>query len=226
MRLPSAPKTEIDFTGETDADLLGYMGMRECEPEARDAFAEFYCRHAEWLYNFLCRPRTLQLSGGEEGVKDVLQATFLRAYDGAHTFDPGGNATQDSSRRRARAWLGGIANNVIHDILRVPDMMNVVSEPNLLDQIVECKPAELSQMAEWVREALEALTEREKDVVLVTVLHHKFGEKHQRLPNAVSLGLAQRWNTTPENIRALRSRALKKVKEAVEARELGARSKL
>jgi len=53
-------------------------------------------------------------------------------------------------------------------------------------------------------------------VLRVTALYHK-AEGHNRLPNDVSAELAARWNTTNENLRAIRSRAMKKLRKAMEA---------
>jgi RNA polymerase sigma factor (sigma-70 family) len=225
MRLPSAPETDIDFTGENDADLLGYMGMRECELEARDAFAELYKRHAEWLYNVLLKRRMTRLVGGEEGAQDVLQITFILAFKKAHTFDAGNEGDPVSYRRRVRAWLGTIANNVTCNILRGSDALNrAIVDPNILDGVLERQPEGQSPKADLIRDVLETFSEREKDIILETTLYYKAGEGHQRLPNEASRELSRRWNTTTENIRAIRSRALRKIKAAIEDREPEARS--
>jgi DNA-directed RNA polymerase sigma subunit (sigma70/sigma32) len=68
-----------------------------------------------------------------------------------------------------------------------------------------------------VTEGLDELSEREQDVLRVTALYQRAGD-HQRLPNAISAELALRWETTNENIRAIRSRALKKLSDFVTGR--------
>ena len=70
---------------------------------------------------------------------------------------------------------------------------------------------------ELMRRALGELTERERDVLRVTALYLRAGD-NQRLPNAVSAELAQRWGTNSDNIRAIRSRAMKKLKSFVAER--------
>jgi DNA-directed RNA polymerase sigma subunit (sigma70/sigma32) len=61
-------------------------------------------------------------------------------------------------------------------------------------------------------DGLDQLTDREQDVLRITALYQKAGDAHQRLPNEASAELATRWGTTNENIRAIRSRAMKKLK--------------
>jgi RNA polymerase sigma factor (sigma-70 family) len=224
MRLPSAPKTAIDFSSDSDADLLGFMAMREGDPEAaRDAFAEFYQRHAPWLYDALCRSRR-RLVGSEDGASDLVQDTFRKAYERAHTFELGDLINPDAVRRRARTWLCSIANNTSHDHQRSHDgMVRAIALADLSREPEAIEP-EVSLDAETIRDALEALTDRERDVILDTAYYLKVGVGHQRLPNEASAALARRWNTTPENIRAIRSRTIKKIKETLANRPPRGRS--
>ena len=69
-----------------------------------------------------------------------------------------------------------------------------------------------------VSEGLDGLSEREREILRVTALYGQVGEKRGRLPNAVSRDLAARWGTTNDNIRAIRVRALKKLKEFLSSR--------
>ena len=64
---------------------------------------------------------------------------------------------------------------------------------------------------ERVREALMALSERERLVLRVTLQWYRPGEEHQRLPNDVAADLARTLQTTPENLRQIRRRAMRKV---------------
>jgi DNA-directed RNA polymerase sigma subunit (sigma70/sigma32) len=61
------------------------------------------------------------------------------------------------------------------------------------------------------------LTEREEDVLRTTFHWHDPTKEHQKLPEAVLSNLAKRWKTTPDNIRQIRSRALRKLKDALES---------
>ncbi len=216
MRLPLAPKSRIDFSGETDADLLGLMSLRDGDEDAaRDAYAELFRRHATWLYSTICssRMRNVVINGEE----DVVQETFRRAYQGAETFRYEGPENSKSRSRGIRAWIGGIANNVICDTLRSHDCMDIALGMDNPDEFCELPRAMPSRQTELAREALDSLSDREKDVVLERLYHYKWGERHQRMPNEASSALAKRWNTTNVNIRAIYSRALKKIGARVKA---------
>jgi RNA polymerase sigma factor (sigma-70 family) len=205
----------------SDAELLERVSERSLDPQvARGAEAEFYERHARYLYGVLLQRvrRPLALSGRE--VEDLVQETFFRAFARAATYNVGDAWDPESERRRTRAWLGRIAQHLLADWLA--DAREISASP-YLDTLAEPEagpPSSRSPKLRLLREALDTLTERERDVLRVAALYFRPGEEHQRLPNEVSAELARRWDTTNENLRAIRSRAAKKLKQYLEARLL------
>jgi len=203
----------------SDAELLERVSQRATSATlARAAEAEFYARHARYLYGVLLQRvrRPLALSGRE--VEDLVQETFFRAFARAATFSAGDAWDEDSERRRSRARLGRIAQRLLADWLA--DVREVSASP-YLDTLAEEEPAPPSSRSpklRLMREALDTLNERERDVLRVAALYFRPGEQHQRLPNDVAAELGRRWQTTNENIRAIRSRATKKLKEYLETR--------
>jgi len=199
----------------SDAELIGRIAEQAVDTErASLAQAEFYGRHVRYLYGVLRQQQEKLLNVAGVSAEDLVQETFHRAFERAHTFTPGDATSDEQLRRRARAWLGRIAQNLLADYLR--RVREVSATPYLeglscdgIEQSSEPTP-ELAA----VSEGLAALSEREQDVLRVTALYLRAGE-HQRLPNAVAAELAARWQTTSDNIRAIRSRALKKLKAFV-----------
>ncbi len=202
---------------EGDAELLARVARRDVEPAAaRAAQAALYERHVRYLYGVLLRQRRKLLDLAAVSAEDLVQDTFHRAFERAHTFKADDLADADQARRRTRAWLGRIAHHLLCDAL---DRRREVSASNWLDR-VSCdaidEPAAESPELARVRAALSALPEREQDVLRVTALYHRAGGDAQRLPNAVSQELAERWDTNSDNIRAIRSRAMKKLRSLLE----------
>jgi len=202
----------------TDADLLERVAAGGRDPRAaQKAQAELYARHVRYLYGVLAsrRQRLLALAG--TSAEDLAQETFHRAFEHAHTFSTDGITDPEQLRRRTRAWLGRIAQNLLADAL---EREREVSATPYIER-VSCDgiddPPPSSPELRMVRDAMEDLSEREQDVLRVTALYFRAGE-HQRLPNAVSAELAERWGTTNENVRAIRSRAMKKLKQLLSAR--------
>jgi RNA polymerase sigma factor (sigma-70 family) len=74
--------------------------LLERASSAPEAFAVFYRRHESAVVAFLGR-----LSGDAQLTVDLTAETFARAYGAREQFDP--------ARGEARAWLLGIARNVL-----------------------------------------------------------------------------------------------------------------
>ena len=200
---------------DSDPELLALIADRDADPSARNrAQAAFYSCHVRYLYGVLARDAHKLLRVAGVGPEDLVQETFHRAFERAHTFSAGDATEPEQLRRRTRAWLGRIALNLLADYLR--SVREVSATPYLeqlsCDEIDRAAPP--SRELSSICAALDRLSEREQDVLRVTALYQRAGD-HQRLPNAVSAELAARWGTTNENIRAIRSRALKKLKELV-----------
>ncbi|NLF31154.1 MAG: sigma-70 family RNA polymerase sigma factor [Planctomycetes bacterium] len=206
---------EERLADQTDADLLETMSLAQADPaEARDAWEVFYRRHATYLYA-VCLRAYGDLLGGEAGAADLVADTFGRAYEHAATFDAAGATDADGLGRQVRAWLGRIAQRLMLSALRrrgrfAPRFLapehwaNVPQRPATADEADDAR-------IEAVRRALGQLNEAEQLVLRTTFQWYQVGRPHQRLPNDVAADLAATLETTPENLRQIRRRALRKV---------------
>ncbi len=207
----------------SDAELLEQVSARKVDPlRARRAEAEFYERHARYLYAVLMRRAKgpLALTGAE--VEDLVQETFFRAFERAHTSRAATRRVR-SSRAEREVGSGGSRRHLLADWLE--GRREIAASPFLetvLGRDEDAPRSSRSPRRELVRAALDELSERERDVLRVSALYHRPGEEHQRLPNAVAAELATRWGTTGENIRAIRSRAMKKLRDILTARSSSA----
>jgi len=202
----------------SDAELLARVVRAELDPgAAHRAQGELYARHVRYLYGVVLRQSQQLLRAAGMSAEDLVQETFQRAFERAHTFDPGGDFSDERLGRRTRAWLGRIAERLLADALA--RSREVPATPYLERLTCESidEPVPASPQLALVIAGLRQLSEREQDVLRVTALYHRVGEPHQRLPNAVSEQLAARWDTTSENVRAIRSRALKKLRAILTA---------
>ncbi|MBN1554992.1 MAG: sigma-70 family RNA polymerase sigma factor [Phycisphaerae bacterium] len=201
---------------ETDAGLLVYMALAEEDaPCARTAWDVFYQRHVEYMYR-VCFRAYGDLLGGQAGAADLTADVFRAAYENAHKFDPAGITDPERLRLRARAWMGWIARRIVQDILRSRARLGERKiELDHWQQIADssCASAEPSARETLVRRAVEALTEREQVVIRTTFQWYRPEKDHQRLPNEIADELARTLNTTPENLRQIRRRAMRKIAE-------------
>jgi RNA polymerase sigma factor (sigma-70 family) len=211
------PRTgDTGFGNESDSDLMAYMAMAEDDPSsAREAWAEFYGRHVRYLYA-VCSSAYGQILGGDTGVADIVSDTFRSAFRNAHLFDPGGIEEPDRIRRRTRAWLGRIAQRLVMDRLRSAQRLPVVHLDLERWQSVaepERSAPRDDALIRAVQRAIGQLSDKEQTVIRVTYQWYQAGQAHQRLPSAVVSDLAETLQTTPENLRQIRRRALRKIRE-------------
>lgn len=207
--VPSNPRAP-DWSAWTDDHLLVRMAMGEPDAQ-RAAWGEFYRRHEAYL-RFVCR-RAYEGTLRPGLVDDLVHDTLVRAYERAITYDAQ-QSTPDDSRRRARAWLGGIAANLFRSALRrTPSYAGLESVEEMAAPEPDGSPPSPRKQA--LDEALASLSEREQAVLRVTFLHARPGEGHQRLPNAVSTALADELGISPAGVRKIRQRALSKLEAAL-----------
>jgi RNA polymerase sigma factor (sigma-70 family) len=210
---------ESALARETDAALLARVAARGVD--ARAAEGELYGRHVRFLYGVLHKRRRDLLASAGLSPEDLVQETFQRAFERAATFRPSEETlTAERDTARTRAWLGRVATNLLADHLA--RLREVSASPYIdrlsSDDLDEPPSSETSSKVALVAEGLDALSERERDVLRVTALYQRAGEEHGRLPNAVSQDLSTRWQTTNDNIRAIRVRAMKKLKAFLSSR--------
>lgn len=202
--------------------LLSLMAGRNNDPaSAEQAFAEFYNRHRDYVFRIACKAANGLFDDDEK--LDLVQETFIRVYEKAHTFK--GRAFDDVTQERkwARAWLGVIANHLLIDKLRKNKGVRLLSyDDEQVKREAEWKrvAASLPKSSEHrlVHEALEQLTEKEQWILRLAALNYSPGNKELRIPDADLDELAKTYNVSKASIRQTKNRAKEKVKNYLEAR--------
>ena len=160
---------------------------------------------------------------GAHKIEDIVQDTFVRAFQRAAQFSLEANIAPADERRLVRGWLGKISENIVRDYFRGQPEVDFVDEQTLeiyeaarqagLEEIGNSESSDFEQM----EDAFETLTEDEEHVLRTTGLWYKPGQKQQRLPNSVMVELAASLNTNATNVRKIRSRGIAKVKKFFES---------
>jgi len=104
----------------TDTELLAHVANAPNSSQGRAAQAEFYRRHAGYLLAVIEKRCGRLLGLASLSVEDLVQDTFQRAFERARTFDGQGLTDSERLSRRARAWLGAIAQRLLADALASP----------------------------------------------------------------------------------------------------------
>jgi RNA polymerase sigma-70 factor (ECF subfamily) len=166
---------------ESDEQLLLQYRKTGC----RDLFADLVRRYERELFNYLRRYL------GDTGMaEDAFQATFLQVHLKCDQFEEG---------RRFRPWLYTVATNQAIDAQRRNRRHRMVSLDRvggegeevgkLMDLLVSTDGDPLDNAAqferdEWVREAVDGLTDQMRSVVQLVYYE---GMKYREAANALSI---------------------------------------
>ena len=199
----------------SDAVLLTLMAQRHTDTTtAQRAWEEFYHRHRQYLYHVACKVGMVNASDRS----DLVQETFLRVFEKAHTFQEEDSTDNAQGRIRVRAWMGRIAHRLFQDMLKKYGYLRLFGDMGAAIQddaqpqppaVESDKPP--SPALQAVLQAIESLSAREQEIMRVTWQYYTPGQQ-QRLPHDVVAQLARDFKTSPENIRKIRERALRKIK--------------
>ncbi len=151
-----------------------------------EAFRAVYENNAKKLFNL-----ALRLVGDRQRAEEIVQETFLRAFDRAETFREGA---------RVSTWLYRICANLSYDYLRAKRYRDAVSletpirgEEGGSDDLSDRLPAPVEDPAEEagrhevrdvVRQLMDTLPERERTVL---ILRHYEGMTFERIAEALDL---------------------------------------
>ena len=211
---PPVTALPLDFSTHTDADLFEGMALAgTCVARAHAAFAEFHRRHAAYLF-VVC----LRRYRGE--AEEIVAETLRRIYSSAAQFDLSAltSATApDSARRLVRPWIGRIVRWVAADHFadrqRHPPTVTLARIGSLSEPLC---PDPDSELVAQVREVIESLTEREREIAW-TVAHGWSPEHGQVRWSQEDLdAIAARFGLSRENIRQVRARLIRKLRARLE----------
>lgn len=210
-------------TDETSTELLAYMALyQNDEPqEAEEAFNIFYNRYFHFVTAVVFKNCPKGSAYYDQSlIKATVHNTFYNAYFRAETFKTEGEIEETKLELRVKAWLSQIAKNEMRQLLKatIPYLNNnkftkdvTSTEPTELPSYLrEDKPTSFER--DLIDRALATLPERENHVLLT---YMRFQDGKKKLPPEELERLATLYDTTSDNLRQIKSRALKKVKDFI-----------
>ena len=196
---------------EIEDTLLVISEKLNDEQPAINAFTKLYKSYSKFLCSVISRG--LKNSGiyDEQILNTVINNTFYKIYDNPLIFSFPENATGD---RFFKAWLATVAKNELKRLLeeyygKSIYLENVNEEPCIESEEISddiFKSVNLKTMDE----ALNLLSERDRHVLLTLYMYYDEGKK---TPSDVLKTLSEMYNTTNVNIRKIKERSEKKIKD-------------
>ena len=219
--------TPDDFAEETDDVLVSYMAMQHDDADAaRAAWHALYVRHHGYLIGILLRTFGGDL-GGRQGAADLAIDAFRAFFEWAGKQDDpdhaGARFRHDDpgrTRRAVRGYMTRIAKNLFTDQFRGPRAEQAKHEVNIDDEAWERAWSRVTsplppEMLSLHERAFELLTEREAEILRLSLLWYDPDAARFQFPPGEAEKLADALETTPENLRQLRSRALRRLRNAL-----------
>jgi RNA polymerase sigma factor (sigma-70 family) len=187
--------------------------------EARDAWGYFYVRHHRFLSRVCMSDHRYVL--GVEKVKDIVNQAFLKAFERARTFDHAEDCPTAVQERKSRGWLVQIAENLVHDGFRNQPEVSLLDDGEIEQLPVtttgerDDNPVPESERLKLLKAGFMLLSDVEQTVLRATMFWWQGDQQHQRMPHTALLELSKQIGKSPENIRQIRARSVKKLEKYV-----------
>ncbi len=145
----------------------------------------------------------------------------MKAFQAADTFDFGEQVEPDIQTKKVRAWLARITENLMRDRFRGLREVTFM-EADEIDRLPATSDAEedASELEECERlkllkSGMVLLSDVEQTVLRATSFWLRPAEQHQRMPHEAMAELSTNLGKSPDNIRQIRLRALRKLEKHI-----------
>ena len=205
----------------SDFDLIRRMAGQEIDPAgARNAWAAFYVRHQNNLLSVCMWHHEYLL--GADGVRDLAQDAFIKAFDRAATFNHAEICELTIQQRKCRRWLAKIAENLVRDRYKGQPQVDIVDDETLvnlagvIDENQNAVQVPETKRLTLLKAGFDLLSESEQTVLRATMFWWQPDQQHQRMPHEAMEQLSKQIGKSVANIRQIRARAIKELKEYVD----------
>lgn len=230
---------EVQQNEEADDYLIELMGLKDDFPdEAMSAYGKIYGRYWDVMFAV-----ARNVTKDEDVAADLLSDTFAVIYNKASTFRKSKISNPDNVRFSIQKWMAVIMQNVYYDhfldeayktssndedfeesyIIEKKFIGNHITKDyyDFTEQLSEIEKngsdeeenSEDSANLTKVRDYMEKLSERDKDIILTIYNYHVPGKY---TPAHVLDGLIEKWVTTRENIRKILEKFRKAIKDELQ----------
>ena len=203
----------------SDRDIV--LGLKSSENETliTQYQYEFYRRYAPYIFKVAVQ-RCQIFADAQDFAKEITQLTFIKALKNVSNFTIAIGVDDVVFKRMLKAWLGRIANNNFNKLYAEYKNEEVeldtvsTEEPvyDLFEELFDPVPEEQpSAVLSLLREAMEQLKEIDKHII-ISYAGENCLYTTQHIRDSTMKILCETYNTTPDNIRQRKNRALKKIK--------------
>lgn len=215
------PETTViaPFATDPPVELLDWIGAGDKADQAL-ATKELYQRYCGWLFKVL-QKRLPQYDG--DFLSDFVIQTFSVVFKNADRFRRISDEDSVLQERRFKKWMLTIANNLYNSWNRKQAPATTMDEEFWLlaaERPDQKAPNERSTPEmEAIAAAMAELSDRDRSILYAYLSHcPDITNRQSKLPRNMISELCSAYKTTPENLRTIRSRAMKKVRIHLETK--------
>lgn len=205
---------------ELEEILIKFSYQEENEQEAQKAFTIFYREYSKYLYKVIYEAKKSATYFYNDLIDIVVQNTFLKIYEKPLDFIIEENETDIEVDKKLKGYLSVVAKNELkgllnkkycaqeHDLI-IDDDESFFDPPDIKISEIE----ELSHNQKVLQEVLLTFSERDRLILLSLYDCHEEGKK---TPKNTMAWLIKAHSTSDVNIRKIKSRCEKKIREYFE----------
>ncbi|AYL96534.1 RNA polymerase sigma factor [Mucilaginibacter celer] len=197
------------------------LGLKSIENDAliTQYQNEFYRRYAPYVFK-LSVQRCQIFADADDFAKEIMQLTFIKALKTINNFTIALGIDDVILKKMIKAWLGRIANNNFNKLyaeykneeVELETVATIEPTYDLFEELFNPVPEEQpSAVLILLREAMEQLKEIDKHIIISYAAENCLYTT-QHIRDSTMKILCETYNTTPDNIRQRKNRALKKIK--------------
>ena len=205
----------------TDQQII--VGLKDEDDEGKRRILQnsFYYNYVKDIYKMLVQ-KCKNFSDAEQLAKDITQETFIKALNGMHKFSLPIGSEVKGHRKIIMKWLNVIANNCFKkeyakriNESSYEDIVKIIGEPTYEPFETENQDLQIDIVNPFrlkLQNAFNLLSEREKHIITEYADEECIDTKKHLSDKSLKY-LCAVYETTPENIRQIKKRALDKIKK-------------
>lgn len=198
-------------------------GLKEDNPIQLRLFQNlFFDKFKGYIYKAAIQ-RCINYHDSQELATDITQQTFINAFRKINDFDLSNEPDHSKHEIIIKAWLGKIANNCFNkeyakrkDQIFLDDLKSKPDEDkfDMFESLYGDEPTEIpNEFRSKLRDAMRQLKEIERHVIEVYAAEGCINDPRKKLSKRAMSILCKTHDTSPENIRQIKKRALDKIKK-------------
>ena len=204
MQAKTAELPFKEYSSLSDIELMEFVALQD--DDTKVAFTALVDRYKGYVWTIISR----KLKGytSTEAFEDLLHEVFLRVLQKAETFGKG------VANPNFKSWVGTITKNLINNWFS--DFQFTEELDETCYEIEQPNPYEDTEERRLFFEALDLLSERDKEIMTLYYETHNPRNPQSKTPRAMLQVIYKKFDISNETVRNVRRNSKKKIQDYVQ----------